>query len=210
MADLILYYGMDTCARVTMNALEEIGLEYAAKFIDLSKEEQKSSAYTAINPNAEVPALIIDGRTLTQNPAILHYLHARHPAADLLPHAGSSVGINEPLENLMWCSNTLHILRRQLIAPARFTAGDLADVRTKGMEGWFKVLPSIEARLANGPWWYGDQWSIVDVYLNWAYSGLVAHTLDIANRPVLYEHEQRLHARPSYVRALARERAATK
>lgn len=206
MNEICLFYGWETCARVTMTALEEIGLSFSAKRIDLAKAEHKSREYLDINPNGEVPALRIGGHTLTQNAAILHYLSGEFPSARLLPDAGSSIGLNEPLQDLLWCSSTLHILRRQVLNPGRFTTTGMENVRSKGLEGWKVVLPRIEKRLAERQWWYGDAWSIVDVYLNWSFSGLMANWLKIPQIPALSDHERRVHARPSYVRAIARER----
>ena len=156
MSEIALYYGIETCARVTMTALEQIGLPFEARLLDLAKGEHRSAVYSAINPNQEVPALVMEGRVFTQNAAILHHLDACFPAAGLLPKPGPHVGVNEPLEHLIWCSSTLHILRRQVLNPPRFTLGATDDVRAKGLEGWSKVLPRIEQRLSAGPWWYGD------------------------------------------------------
>jgi len=206
MSDVRLYYGYETCARVTMTALEQIGLDFTAIRIDLAAGQQKSPDYLAINPNAEVPALVIGGRTLTQSGAILHYLNATYPAARLLPSDNPLVGLNEPLEDLLWCSTTLHIYRRQVLNPGRFTVGNLDDVRAKGLEGWSKVLPRIEQRLSQRTWWYGEEWSVIDVYLNWAFSGLMAERLDIPNKPALQKHEERLAKHPAFARALLRER----
>jgi glutathione S-transferase len=206
MTETVLYYGYETCARVTMTALEEIGLPFTARRIDLSRNEQKSPDYLAINPSAEVPALRIGGRVMTQNAAILHYLHAAYPAARLLPPHGPATGNNEPLQDLLWCACTLHILRRQVLNPPRVTAGLLDDVRAKGIENWQPVLARIARRLEDRRWWYGDTWSVIDVYLTWSYSGLVAERLGIANYPSLIAHEKRLQAHPAYIRALARER----
>jgi len=206
MSAIHLYYGYETCARVTMTALEQIGIDFKATRIDLAAGEQKSPEYLKINPNAEVPALVMNGRTLTQNAAILHYLNATYPSAGLLPSDNPLVGLNEPLEDLLWCSATLHILRRQVLNPARFTVGNLDDVRARGLEGWARVLPRIEQRLSERAWWYGDAWSVIDVYINWAMSGLMAIKLDIANRPALRQHEERLAKHPAFARALFRER----
>ena len=38
--------------------LEELGLKYKLVNLNLSKGEQKSAAFTAINPNGRIPALV--------------------------------------------------------------------------------------------------------------------------------------------------------
>ena len=51
----------------------------------LRKGEQCAPAYLAINPQGLVPALRIDGLTLTQSLAIIEYLDEIHPEPRLLP-----------------------------------------------------------------------------------------------------------------------------
>ena len=49
MSEILLYYGYETCARVTMTALEQIGADYEATRVDLAAGEQKSPEYLKIN-----------------------------------------------------------------------------------------------------------------------------------------------------------------
>ena len=61
-------------------ALEELGLDYELKSVNVKKAEQKSPDFLALNPNGKVPVLIDpDGPagepiTLTESGAILVYL----------------------------------------------------------------------------------------------------------------------------------------
>ena len=60
-------------------ALEECGLPYQLKFIDLAKGEHKTPQFLALNPNAQIPVIVDrDGPggqplTLSQSTAILLY-----------------------------------------------------------------------------------------------------------------------------------------
>jgi maleylacetoacetate isomerase len=55
--------------------------------IDLLKGRQHDNAYTAVNPQAVVPALVLDdgGAPLFQSLAIIEYLEETHPQPPLLP-----------------------------------------------------------------------------------------------------------------------------
>jgi GSH-dependent disulfide-bond oxidoreductase len=55
-------------------ALEEMGLPYTVRRIDLMKAEQKQPAFLAINPNGRIPAIVDDGFPVFESGAILTYL----------------------------------------------------------------------------------------------------------------------------------------
>ena len=54
--------------------LEEAGLDYQLKPIDIAKGEQHSAAFIALNPNHKLPVLVDDGITLFDSTAILLHL----------------------------------------------------------------------------------------------------------------------------------------
>lgn len=67
-------------------ALNLKGIEPETVYIDLSKGEQCSAAYRAVNPEMVLPTLIDgDGPPLFQSLAILEYLDETHPRPPLLP-----------------------------------------------------------------------------------------------------------------------------
>jgi GSH-dependent disulfide-bond oxidoreductase len=74
--------------------LEELGLDYELRAINVRKGEQKQPDYLAINPNGKVPVLVDpdgpDGEslTLTESGAILIYLAEK--TGKLLPKSGSA------------------------------------------------------------------------------------------------------------------------
>ncbi len=68
--------------RIALN-LKDIAYEAAS--IDLLKEQQRSDAHLARNPQGLVPVLEIDDTTLTQSLAIIEYLEETRPQPPLLP-----------------------------------------------------------------------------------------------------------------------------
>ncbi|TXL74296.1 maleylacetoacetate isomerase [Vineibacter terrae] len=69
--------------RIAMN-LKGVAPEFA--FIHLRRQEQVAPAYTRVNPQQLVPALVLDdGTALAQSLAILEYLEETHPEPPILP-----------------------------------------------------------------------------------------------------------------------------
>jgi len=83
---LYTYFRSSTAYRVRI-ALNLKGVEYEALPIHLVRGggEQKSPAYKAVNPQALLPALDVDGQVLTQSLAIMEYLEETYPEPALLP-----------------------------------------------------------------------------------------------------------------------------
>lgn len=88
---LKLYFAPDTCALAPLIALEEIGVPFETELIRLAKGQQSSAAYFKINPKGKVPALVVDGEPLTENPVILQWLSETYPAANLLPKTDTTL-----------------------------------------------------------------------------------------------------------------------
>ena len=207
MTEITLYHAPGACSRVTLNALEEIGLDFDDHAIDLGKLQQRSPDYLAVNPMGRVPALKVGDRLLTENAAILHYLHRSNPGARLLPDE-AALPPNQGLQDLVWCASTLHPILRQVRAPQRYTAINLEAVKERGIELMTPILSVIADRLSDGRWWYGASWSILDVYLYWIYSTVAGAGVDLSPWPALAQHGVRVRSRSSFQRALAREQNA--
>lgn len=199
MPQLTLYYFPGSCAQVTLCALEEAGLDYALRPVNLVAAEQTSPDYLKVNPLGKVPALGIDGDILTENVAILCYIDALRPEAGLLPSDGSPRGRADTIAGLSFCSGTLHPQVRGILNPQRITNGDTAPVREKSIELAKKSFAYAEQRIASRGWWLGD-WSIIDVYLQWAFSVAQRGGFDTAAFPELCALQDRLGERPAFRR----------
>lgn len=82
---LYSYWRSTTAYRVRA-ALNLKGLAYETVPVNLVAGEQRAEGYTALNPGAGVPTLVLDdGTVLTQSLAILDYLDAVYPDPALIP-----------------------------------------------------------------------------------------------------------------------------
>ena len=85
MVKLYTYWRSTTSYRVRV-ALNLKGVDHTSVTVDLVAGAHKDPAYTALNPVAGVPTLVLDdGTVLTQSMAILEWLETTHPAPALLP-----------------------------------------------------------------------------------------------------------------------------
>jgi len=69
--------------------LAEKGISVPTEQVDLGAKQQKSSAYTALNPLQRVPALVLDdGTVLTESIAICRYFEGLQPDPSLFGRPG--------------------------------------------------------------------------------------------------------------------------
>ena len=86
---LELYFAPGACSFVPHVALEAVkaaaGQDFEAKLVKLHKGEHQTPQYLAMNPNGQVPVLVVDGKPLNQIVAICDWIDRAFPQAGLLP-----------------------------------------------------------------------------------------------------------------------------
>jgi glutathione S-transferase len=206
MSELTLYFAPGTCARVSMIALEEAGLEYESRVVRFMRAEHRSPEYLALNPAGKVPCLVADGAPLTENVAIVLWLARSHPDARLLPLTGDPWHDAELVAQLVWCASTLHPLVTRLRLPAFFCdiPGGPERVYEMATEAMRTHIAPAERRLENQPWMLGD-WSALDAYVFWVWFRITGAGFDDADFPRLADHYRRMQERPSVQAMLDRE-----
>lgn len=65
-------------ARRVVSLLEEAGIPYTPHPIAVENGEHLSPAYLAVNPNHQLPAIVVDGEVVLESNAILRMLCDRH------------------------------------------------------------------------------------------------------------------------------------
>lgn len=205
MPDLKLFIFPGACSRVTLVALETIGLSYEVELVNLMTGDHMKPAYQKTNPRGKVPALLIDGNLLTENVAILSWLNETHPEAQLLPTVKDKLSKAEQLSDLVWISSVWHPTVRANKMPSRWTMGDVAPVRERGKNLMKPLIKHLENRLETSTWYYGETWSIVDMYLYWCYTTAEKGEYSLDNSPHINNHRNAIEALTAFKRALARE-----
>ncbi len=184
-------------------ALEELGLPYALKPVNVRKGEQKNEAFLALNPNGKVPVLVDDGFVLTESAAILVYLAEK--TGKLSPQ--EAIGRARVFEQLFFHASGLSpafgnagFFKRsspepQPIAEARFVTE--AE----------RILGLLDARLALQTFVTGEEFTIADIaHFGWMWRiQFPALTLD--GQPNLSRWYEAVAARPAVQQAIARAEA---
>jgi len=82
---LTLYYMPGTRAERVRWILDELGLDYQIKTIDLFKGEGCRAEYLAIHPLGQLPALKVDDEVMLESGAIVQWLAESVTGSDLAP-----------------------------------------------------------------------------------------------------------------------------
>src|SRR5690242_4831805 len=86
---MITVYGEGRGFRVVW-LLEEMGLPYRLRDVDLLKDLKDDPEFLAINPAGFIPALVDGDVVMVESIAIMEYLLARYGPSPLTPAAGDA------------------------------------------------------------------------------------------------------------------------
>lgn len=109
---LTFYFAPGSSSMAPHIALHEIGAPFESRPVSFAKNESRSPAFLAINPEGQVPTLLIDGRRLTEVAAILFYLARRFPESALFP-ADDPESEAQVVSWMSFVASTVHPARRQ-------------------------------------------------------------------------------------------------
>jgi len=199
---LTLFISPGACAMASHIALEEAGVEHEIQVIDLRQGQQKTPEYLAINPAGATPALRTEQGVLTQNAAILAWVAQTWPEKKLAPVDDLFQFARFNAFN-GFLSSSLHPAMGRLLFSRPPLEGDARD---QAVDFALSKLQLVEDGLLEGPWVFGQTYTLSDGYLSvftrWARQ---ATLLDAGRFPRLNAHLDAVQARPAVQRMLAAE-----
>jgi glutathione S-transferase len=147
--------------------LAEKGIEVPTEQVDLGKLQQRTDAYTAINPMQRVPALVLDdGTVIAESIAICRYFEALAPDPPLFGRGALDSALVEmwsrraefhlylPVSNVF---QHLHPGLKALIDPQVPAWGEANKPRI------FEFLQFLDSELNSRPYIAGEHYTVADI-----------------------------------------------
>ncbi|MGA8004978.1 MAG: maleylacetoacetate isomerase [Burkholderiales bacterium] len=185
---LYTYFRSSAAFRVRI-ALNLKNLAYEPQFVNLVRGEHRRLEYSALNPQALVPALVDDGSLLTQSLAIIEYLEEMHPSPPLLPNDPLGRARVRSLALLVACEihplNNLRALQYLV-----HELGHSEDDKNKWYKHWIHDgMAKLEADLTRGDgtgrFCHGDAPTLADCCLVPQVFNAQRYNCDLAHAPTV-------------------------
>lgn len=194
MADTLVFYTNPMSrGQIVRWMLEEVGAPYRTQILGYGTS-MKDPAYLAINPMGKVPAIVHDGKTVTECAAICAYL------ADAFPEAGLAPAPADRADYYRWLFFAAGPLEQAITARHFGIEPDAEQQRMAGFGTLGLALDALEGAVAGKTFVAGDRFSAADVYvgsqIDW---GLQFGT--IPSRPAFEAYVAPLRERAGYKRA---------
>ncbi len=201
MADeLVLYTNPMSRGRVARWMLEEVGAPYSVEILDYATT-MKAPAYLAINPMGKVPAIVHNGKVVTENAAICAYL------ADAFPEAGLAPPPAERADYYRWLFFAAGPLEYAVTNNAFGMTPPADRAAAVGYGSYKQALDTLEYAITRMPFLTGDRFSAADLHVG-ALLGYSMQFGTIEKRPAFEAYYAKVADRPAAKRAAALDDAA--
>jgi glutathione S-transferase len=201
---LALYYAPNTCALAPYVTLTEAGADFEARPLDFRKRQNFTPEYLKINPKHKVPALVIDGKILTENVAIHQWVHRTYPDAKILP--------SDPWDQLQaislhaWCASGIHPYLSRINNPAKVcdAPGSSESVVKFATDNLFENFAIGDDLLAGREYFFAH-FTAPDAHFFWCCRRAKQLGVDISKFANVTAHYNRMQERPSVKKLVAFE-----
>ena len=157
-----------TYVRTVRLLLEEAGVEYDLKPVDIFNGETRSAEYLAKHPFGKVPTLEVDGEILYETSAITDYLNtalANNKFTLSTPMLQARMRqVMAIIDNYFYAPAVLTIVIQRLIVPGQGGQADESKVKS-AVEPAQTALKAIESIAVCNPYLLGSEIGIADFYL---------------------------------------------
>lgn len=199
---LELYEWPPTRSQRAKWALEELGLDFTSRKIDMMAGEQKTEAYRAIHPLGVVPALKTDHYTIFESVAIVMQLVDENPDKNLAPVVGSP----ERALYYQWCvfacaemDPAIMMYFDNTMRPTDQKGAHDPELAVRGRSDFGHRADILSKTLSQQDYMLGDEFSGADILIG--HSCFMATLVGlIGDYPQLQTYYNRLQQRPAFKR----------
>lgn len=204
---ITFYYNpLSSAARVRLT-LEELGIPFETVLVDLQAKDQKKPEFLKLNPNGQVPTIVIDGQPMFESIAIQIALGERYGVErGLWPALGSHEHL-QALTWLAWAQVGLGMpLFRYLGNTGDHTPADQRNAAqaAAALKDLHEKLRILDARIGERGNIVHDKWTLVDAdvfsVLGW---GLYMGKIDVSDYRHLGAWLARGNERPAQRKLMA-------
>ena len=199
---IVLYHHPYSRAAGVVWMLEEVGVPYELRFVDIMQGGQKAAELVALNPMGKLPILVDGDAVVTESAAIGLYLADRYSLGRLAPMP------DDPARATY--------LRWSFFAPSVIEPGAMAKAANwpfkPSQAGWGEheaMLRAMESAVTGRKFLLGDRFSMADVIFGGTLRYMLRFDM-LEARPAFVAYSDCLAARPALQRADARNLAVAK
>ena len=203
---LALYYAPNTCALAPYVTLTEAGADFEVRPLDFRKRQNFSPEYLKINPKHKVPALVVDGKILTENVAIHQWVHRTFPDAKILP--SDSWDQLQAISLHAWCASGIHPYLSRINNPPKVcdvpgASDSVVKFATDNLFENFKIGDDMLA----GREFFFDHFTAADAHFFWCFRRGSQFDLDLSVFASCTAHFERMQRRASVQKLLEYEKS---
>jgi glutathione S-transferase len=158
MTDIIFYHNPMSRGQIVRWMLEEVGAPYDTEILDYASS-MKGDDYRAINPMQKVPAIVHNGKVVTECAAICAYL------ADVYPEAGLGPREEEKADYYRWLFFAAGPLEQAVTNNHAGFAVKGEQQRMFGYGNYDLAVNTLANHLAGSDYVCGGRFNAADVYV---------------------------------------------
>lgn len=213
---ITFYTNPNSRGRIVRWMLEEIGCAYDTVVMDykpasegdpwggaalakpVSPDDDRSKFFNEVNPICKVPAIVHEGRVITESAAICAYLAETFPDAQLSPTS------QERADYYRWMFFAAGPVEQ---AVTNLRAGFTPTAEQEfflGYGSYERTVNQLERAVSAQPYIAGDRFTAADVYVG-SHVGWGLGLQTLPGRQAFIDYAQKLMARPAYQRAVAKD-----
>ena len=193
MANLKFYTNPQSRGQTVRWMLEEIGQPYDTEILGYGTS-MKAAEYLAINPMGKVPAIVHNGKVVTEVAAICLYL------ADAFPDAGLAPDTRDRADYYRWAFFTSGPV--EVAFTAKAMGWEVPDGRAAmaGFGSYDAAMDTLEQALTGKTYIAGDRFTAADLYVGAMVNFMLAFKL-LEPKPAFTDYAARMTDRDAYRRA---------